>query len=75
MITAEEVTKAVQKMANNKAPGEDNINVELIKYAPKEIHKEISNILNGIFKSNDDEINLAPVYCYPSQNQKRPKDQ
>ena len=42
MITAKDVTKAVQKMANNKAPRKDNINVELIKYAPEEFHQEIS---------------------------------
>ena len=31
-------------MANNKAPVKDNINAELIKYAPKEIYKEIANV-------------------------------
>ena len=40
-ITAKEVKTAVWKMTNNKAPGKDNINVELIKYAPEETYKEI----------------------------------
>ena len=31
-------------MANNKAPVKDNINAKLIKYAPKEIYKEIANV-------------------------------
>ena len=44
---------AVWKMTNNKALGKDNINVELIKYAPAEIYKEIANILNGIYERND----------------------
>ena len=35
-------------MTNNKALRKDNINVELLKYAPEEIYKEITNILNGI---------------------------
>ena len=35
-------------MANNKALGKGNINVELLKYASEEIYKEIANILNGI---------------------------
>ena len=52
-ITAEEVKTAVWKMANNKAAGKDNINVELIKYAPEKIYKEIANILNGIYERND----------------------
>ena len=34
IITAKEVTKAVQKMANNKVPGKENTNVELIKSTP-----------------------------------------
>ena len=36
MITLKELTKAVQKMANNEPPGKNKINVELIKYAPEE---------------------------------------
>ena len=42
--TAEEMTKAVQQSANNKAPGKYNINVELIKHAPREAHRKISNV-------------------------------
>ena len=34
MIATKEVTKALQKMVNNKAPGKDKINVEPIKYTP-----------------------------------------
>ena len=36
-ITAKEVNATVWKTANNKAPGQGNINVELLKYAPEEI--------------------------------------
>ena len=59
MITAKEKTKVVQKMANNKAPGKHNINIELIKYAPEESHEEISKILNGIFDTNNEEAKLG----------------
>ena len=45
-MTAKEVKTAVWKMTNN------DINVELIKYAPEEIYKEIANILNGIYERN-----------------------
>ena len=47
-ITAKGVKTAVWKMTSNKALRKDNINVELLKYAPEEIYKEITNILNGI---------------------------
>ena len=46
-------------MANNKALCKDKINIELIKYAAKEIYKEIANILNGIYERNDTRIKLA----------------
>ena len=46
--------EAIRKMANNKEPGKDNIAVELIKYAPGALHEEASNILNNIFRNNDD---------------------
>ena len=49
---------AVWKMNSNKAPGKDNISVELVKYTPEEIYKEISNILNRIYERNDTRIKL-----------------
>ena len=58
-ITPDEVKTAVWKMGNNKALGKDNINVELLKYAPKEICKEIAIILNGIYERNDTRIKLG----------------
>ena len=47
-------------MANNKAPGKDNINEELIKYAPEEIYKE-----NGIYGRNDTRIKLRTGILLP----------
>ena len=58
-ITAKEVKTAVWKMANNKALCKEKITIELIKYASKEIYKEIANILNGIYERNDTRIKLA----------------
>ena len=34
------------------------ISVELVKYTPEEIYKEISNILNGFYERNDTRIKL-----------------
>lgn len=39
-------------MSNNKDPIMGNINVELIKYAMRELQQKISNILNEIFEKN-----------------------
>ena len=58
-------------MTNNKAPGKDNINVELIKYAPEEIYKEIDNILNGIYERNDIRIKLETGILLPLQKPKK----
>ena len=52
-------------MANNKAPGKDNINIELIKYGPKKLQKEISDILNSIFENNINEIKLGTGILLP----------
>ena len=52
-ITAKEVEDAVRKMSNNKAPGKDNIPVELLKYAPKIVYEEITKTLNSIFEDHE----------------------
>ena len=59
MITLKELTKAVQKMANNEPPGKNKINVELIKCAPEEFRQEISKILNDIFETKNEEVKLG----------------
>ena len=59
MLTLEVVTKAVQQMSSNKAPSKGRISIELIKYAPRQLHQEISNILNEIFENNDEETKLG----------------
>ena len=67
MIAAKEVTKTVQKMADKKAPGKDNINAELIKHA-------FSKIRNGIFENNNEEVKLGARVLLPLPKPKRPKD-
>ena len=58
-------------MTHNKAPSKDNINVELIKYAPEEIYKEMANILNGIYERNDTGIKLGSGILLPLQKPKK----
>ena len=71
-ITAEEVKKAVNRMTNNRAPGKDNINIELIKYAPQIVHDEIKNILNDAFENNTN-INIGDGILLPIPKPKKTK--
>ena len=63
-ITPEEVKKAVNTMSNNKAPGEDKIPVELIKYASDELNEEISIVIN-IFRNNDTVMKMGTGILIP----------
>ena len=47
-ITSEEVKLAVNKIRNNKSPGRDNINAELLKHSPDIVFKHIAQILNNV---------------------------
>ena len=58
-------------MANNEEPGKDNINTELIKHAPEEIHHEISKILNGIIETNNEEVKLGIRVLLPLPKPKK----
>ena len=47
-FTSEEVQNGVKFLKNNKSPGNDEIIVELIKYAPTEIHEMIASIYDDM---------------------------
>ena len=70
-ITKAEVTSAVSGMTNNRAPGHDNISVELIKYAPEEIHEEISHILTEAVEQQID-IGANTGLLVPLENPESP---
>ena len=44
---AKEVETAIKSLKNNKSPGIDNINAELLKYGPNELNQEIADIFNA----------------------------
>ncbi|GFS07152.1 endonuclease-reverse transcriptase [Elysia marginata] len=48
-ITPEEVRKAVASLSNNKAPGPDGIQVELLKSAPPSVIEELVETFNNTF--------------------------
>ena len=47
-FTGDEIMKCAKKLKNGKSPGPDNIELELIKNAPIEIHNEIAQIFNQV---------------------------
>ena len=48
LLTSLEIRKAVWTLKNNKIPGVDQINVELIKYSPEVVYEKIADICNNI---------------------------
>ena len=48
--TLEETTKAIKSMRNHKAPGEDLITAELIKYGGSRLHTQIHDLISKIWE-------------------------
>ena len=48
LFDKEEVVKAAAKLKNNKSCGKDGIYAELLKYAPGEAQRQISNMLKNM---------------------------
>ena len=59
---AEEIETATKCLKNNKSPGVDNINPELLKYGPNELHGEIANIFNRIAATGEIPTEFNRVY-------------
>lgn len=65
-FTGEEISKITKGIKNGKAAGSDNLQPELIKYAPIEIHNAMAEIYNEMAETGNypEEINLgilAPI--------------
>ena len=48
--TLVEVKEIINKSRNGKAPGRDNVNIELIKYGGEELHEEIYRLIRSIWR-------------------------
>ena len=72
-ISKDEVEKAVKKIKNNKAAGEDKITGELIKYAPDIVKEKLSETYNKIFENHCDEINIGKSNLLPLQKPNKEK--
>ena len=56
-ITADEVRKAFNSLSNNRSPGEDQINAELLKYSTPLLDQIIADIFNEAFEKHEN-INI-----------------
>ena len=52
-FSGQEIKTAAKKLKNGKSPGLDEINLEMIKYAPMSIFTEIAGIYNTVAKEGD----------------------
>ena len=50
LFCKEEIQKAT-RLKNNKSTGKDDVNAELVKYAPEEVHEQIADMLNEIART------------------------
>ena len=66
-FTGEEIMKAAKKLKNGKSPGPDNLELELIKYAPIEIHQEIAKIFNSVAETGEKVTELMLGILRPLQ--------
>ena len=52
-ITPDEVRKSLESIKNNRAPAEDEISEELLKYGTPTLHESIANVLNRVFEEHE----------------------
>ena len=63
-ITGDEVTMAAKRLRNNRALGPDDIAGELIKYGGEDMHQELANAYNEMFKRHEAIEELTAGYLY-----------
>ena len=72
-ITSLEVKQAVDKIKNNKSPGCDEINAELLKNSPKVVFDKIAQILNDVAESGIKSTELSLGQLIPLLKPSKPK--
>ena len=72
-INSEEVKLAVDKLKNNKSPGCDQINTELIKNSPYVVYEHIAEILNEIAETGVKPLELSLGQLIPLPKPGKPK--
>ena len=66
-FTAVEIEKAAKKLKNGKSPGPDSVELELIKYAPVELHGQIADIFNRVAETGESVVELVLGCLRPLQ--------
>ena len=66
-FTGEEIGNAAKKLKNGKSAGPDEIQLELIKYAPPMVYDQIAEIYNDVAKEEDSVIELKLGLLRPLQ--------
>ena len=66
-FNAKEIRKAAKSLKNGKSAGPDKIHVEMIKYAPIEIHREMSKIFNTVAETGENISELILGLLRPLQ--------
>ena len=72
-IDSEEVKTAIDKLRNNKSPGFDQINAELIKNSPNIVFEHIAQILNEIAETGNKPLELSLGQLIPLPKPGKPK--
>ena len=72
-FTGEEIGDAAKKLKNGKSAGPDEIQLELIKYAPPLVFDQIAKIYNDVAKEGDSVIELKLGLLRPLQKPGKPK--
>ena len=72
-FTKEEITKVSKRLKSGKSAGIDQLNAELIKYAPEDIHNEIADIYNNMAETGDSPDELTQGLLSPLQKPGKPR--
>ena len=75
LVTSSEIRKAVWTLKNNKIPGMDQINVELIKYSLEVVYEKIADIYNNIAATGTQLNEIMYRILKVLQKQGKPKRQ
>ncbi len=69
-ITTQEIKSAIKKLKNNKSPGCDDVQAELIKHSPEIVQQHIANILNKAAETGEypNELKLGQLIPLPKPN-------